>query len=94
MRSLFLILLVPQFASAGVYSVAEPCPFTIKPDGTAEALSFKPDKSGRFKQELSKYELILNSEKKSPDRDAVLERLKKEQPPADRAADLPRHPPR
>ncbi len=88
MRSLFLILLIPQFASAGVYSVAEPCPFTIKPDGTAEELSFKPDKSGRFKQELSKYELILNSEKKSPDRDAVLARLKNEQPPADRAADL------
>lgn len=88
MRAVLLLFLVPSFASAGVYSTAEPCPFAIKPDGTAEELSFKPDKSGRFKQELTKYELILNPEKKSPERDGVLARLAKDAPPADRAADL------
>jgi tetratricopeptide (TPR) repeat protein len=88
MRAVLLLLLIPSIASAGVYSTAEPCPFAIKPDGTAEELSFKPDKSGRFKQELTKYELILNPEKKSPERDAVLARLAKDQAPADRAADL------
>ncbi len=88
MRTLLVFLLVPSIASAGVYATAEPCPFAIKPDGTAEELSFKPDKSGRFKQELTKYELILNPEKKSPERDAVLARLAKDAPPADRAADL------
>lgn len=89
MRVAFLlVLLFPLPSVAGVYSIAEPCPFAVKPDGTAEALSFKSDKSGRFKQELAKYELILNPEKKSPDRDAVLARLAKDQPPADRAADL------
>jgi tetratricopeptide (TPR) repeat protein len=88
MRSIVLLLVLPQLATAGVYSTAEPCPFAIKPDGTAEELSFKPDKSGRFKQELTRYELILNPEKKSAERDSVLARLAKEQPPADRAADL------
>lgn len=83
-----MLVLVPLPLPAGVYSTAEPCPFTIKPDGTAEALSFKSDKSGRFKPELAKYELILNPEKKNPERDAVLARLAKEQSPADRAADL------
>lgn len=88
MRPILLLLFMPQFAVGGVYSSAEPCPFTIKPDGTAEELSFKSDKSGRFKPELAKYELILNPEKKSPERDAVLARLAKEQQPSDRAADL------
>ncbi|QEL15784.1 hypothetical protein [Limnoglobus roseus] len=82
------LVLLPVSASAGVYSTAEPTPFAAQPDGTAEELSFKPDKSGRFKQELTKYELLLNPEKKSPERDAVLARLKTQQTPADHAADL------
>ncbi len=51
MRLTIVFFFVPLSASAGVYSQFEPCPFAIKPDGTAEELSFKPDKSGRFKQE-------------------------------------------
>jgi protein involved in temperature-dependent protein secretion len=86
--SILALLLLAVPASAGVYSSAEPCPFAVKPDGTVGELSFNPDKSGRFKQELTKYELILNSDKKSSERDAVLARLQTQQPPADRAADL------
>lgn len=89
--AIVLVCIGPRHAAAGVYSTFEPCPFNIKPDGTAEELSFQPDKSGRFKQELTKFELILNPEKKSPERDAVLARLAKNlnaTSPADRSADL------
>ncbi len=80
-------LLLPLTAAAGIYSTAEPTPFAVKPDGRAEELSFNPDKSGRFKQELTKYELI-RVPKPGPERNAVLARLQTQQSPADRAADL------
>jgi tetratricopeptide (TPR) repeat protein len=63
-------------ASAGVYSSQFPCPFTIKPDGFAQELSFNPDKSGRFKEHLAKLELILNTQRESPDRAAVQRRIR------------------
>lgn len=84
--TLLALLLIARPVSAGIYSTAEPTPFAVKPDGTAEELMFKPDKSGRFKTELTKFELMRIA--KSAEQDAVLARLQTKQSPADRAADL------
>lgn len=80
------LLLLASPAAAGVYSTAEPPPFAVRPDGTAEELLFKPDKSGRFKAELTKFELMRVA--KSAEQNEVLARLQTKQSPADRAADL------
>src|SRR5438046_367661 len=42
-------------ARAGLYNSAEKCPFKIKPDGTAEELSYFPDGTGVFPLDYAYY---------------------------------------
>lgn len=88
-----IVVLTAGAAAAGEYHPAEPCPFTVKPDGTAEELGFGSQFDGQFPLLLT---ARLNAadtrpgRSDNPDRKAIQTRLAADTDPAAKAVDLMR----
>lgn len=86
-----IVILTAAPAAAGEYHPAEPCPFTVKPDGTAEELGFGSQFDGQFPLLFTARMNAADARPAradNPDRKAILARLNKDADPAARAVDL------
>lgn len=77
--ALTIVIAMAMPAVAGLYSPFEKCPFAIKADGTAEALSYNADNSGQFATIFFGQLANVgdpNPNRKNPDRETTLLRLR------------------
>lgn len=90
LASLFLVGVLASLARAGIYTPEEPTPFTIHPDGLAEAIEYQPtfqlEFDKRYNAANPRVPLIDPESKRETQRGLLLRRIAELQP---RAKSLP-----